>query len=79
MASTTPTILEEIDLLKKELDALRPLPSDVLGRIGQKLRIEWELSLQRHRGEQPDAGRNEKPDSPRADRSGEASARSFGH
>ena len=41
MASTTPTILEEIDLLKKELDALRPLPSDVLGRIGQKLRIEW--------------------------------------
>ena len=41
MASTTPTILEEIDLLKKELDALRPLPSDVTGRIGQKLRIEW--------------------------------------
>ena len=41
MASTNPTILEEIDLLKKELDALRPLPSDVLGRIGQKLRIEW--------------------------------------
>ena len=41
MASTTPTILEELDLLKKELDALRPLPSDVLGRIGQKLRIEW--------------------------------------
>ena len=41
MASTTPTILEEIDLLKKELDALRPLPSDVVGRIEQKLRIEW--------------------------------------
>ena len=41
MAGTTPTILEEIDLLKKELDALRPLPSDVVGRIEQKLRIEW--------------------------------------
>lgn len=34
------TILEEIDRLKEELDALRPLPSDVLARIEQKLRIE---------------------------------------
>ena len=33
-------IIEEIDRLKEELDALRPLPSDVLGRIEQKLRIE---------------------------------------
>ena len=41
MASKSPTILDEIDRLKKELDALRPLPSDVTGRIGQKLRIEW--------------------------------------
>ena len=41
MASKSPTILDEIDLLKNELDALRPLPSDIMGRIGQKLRIEW--------------------------------------
>ena len=34
------TIIEEIDRLKEELDALRPLPSDVLARIEQKLRIE---------------------------------------
>ena len=38
--STGSTIIEEIDQLKKELDALRPLPSDVLARIEQKLRIE---------------------------------------
>ena len=41
MASRNPTLLDEIDRLKKKLDALRPLPPDVLGRIGQKLRIEW--------------------------------------
>ena len=34
------TDLEHIDRLKAELDALRPLPSDVVGRIEQKLRIE---------------------------------------
>ena len=33
-------VIEEIDRLKEELDALRPLPSDVLDRIGQKIRIE---------------------------------------
>lgn len=33
-------VIEEIDRLKEELDALRPLPSDVLARIEQKLRIE---------------------------------------
>ena len=33
-------VIEEIDRLKKELDALRPLPSDVLDRVAQKLRIE---------------------------------------
>ncbi len=33
-------VIEEIDRLKEELDAFRPLPSDVLARIGQKLRIE---------------------------------------
>jgi len=38
--STGSTIIEEIDRLKEELDALRPLPSDVLARIEQKLRIE---------------------------------------
>ena len=39
-ASTGPTIIEEIDRLKGELDALRPLPADVVGRIEQKLRLE---------------------------------------
>ena len=38
--STGSTIIEEIDRLKEGLDALRPLPSDVLARIEQKLRIE---------------------------------------
>ena len=33
-------VIEKIDALKAELDALRPLPSDVVGRIEQKLRIE---------------------------------------
>ena len=32
--------IEEIDRMKKELDELRPLPADVVGRIGQKLRLE---------------------------------------
>ena len=32
--------IEQIDRLKAELDASRPLPSDVAGRIEQKLRIE---------------------------------------
>lgn len=32
--------IENIDRLKAELDALRPLPSDVVGRVEQKLRIE---------------------------------------
>lgn len=39
-ASAGSTILEEIDRLKGELDALRPLPADVVGRIEQKLRLE---------------------------------------
>ncbi len=33
-------ILERIDRLKRELDALRPLPPDAVARVGQKLRIE---------------------------------------
>ena len=33
-------ILESIDRLKTELDALRPLPAEVTGRVEQKLRIE---------------------------------------
>ena len=33
-------VIEEIDRLKEELDALRPLPPDVLARVEQKLRIE---------------------------------------
>ena len=35
------TVIEEIDRLRQELDEMRPLPADVMGRIGQKLRIEW--------------------------------------
>ncbi len=38
--STGSTIIEEIDRLKEELDTLRPLPSDILARVEQKLRIE---------------------------------------
>ena len=37
---STSNIIDEIDQLKAELDELRPLPSDVVGRIKQKLRIE---------------------------------------
>ena len=33
-------VIEKIDALKSELDELRPLPSDIVGRIEQKLRIE---------------------------------------
>lgn len=39
-ASTSPTIIGEIDRLKRELDTLRPLPVDAVGRIEQKLRLE---------------------------------------
>ena len=39
-ASTGSMIIEEIDRLKRELDKLRPLPSDVVGRIEQKLRLD---------------------------------------
>lgn len=35
-------ILETIDQLKSELDGLRPLPPDVVGRVSQKLRLEWD-------------------------------------
>ena len=36
----TSNIIDEIDQQKAELDAMRPLPSDVVGRVEQKLRIE---------------------------------------
>ena len=39
-ASTGSTIIEEIDQLKRDLDKLRPLPADVVGRIEQKLRLD---------------------------------------
>ena len=32
--------IEKVDRLKKQLDALRPLPLEVIRRIEQKLRIE---------------------------------------
>jgi len=35
------SILETIDQLKSDLDALRPLSPEVVGRINQKLRLEW--------------------------------------
>ena len=34
-------VLPTIDRLKADLDALRPLAPEVVGRVGQKLRIEW--------------------------------------
>lgn len=40
MRSLNATTLEEIDRLKRELNELRPLPVDVVGRIEQKIRLE---------------------------------------
>ena len=40
MSNSGSTIIEEIDRLKGELDKLRPLPADVVGRIEQKLRLD---------------------------------------
>ncbi|MYK41609.1 MAG: Fic family protein, partial [Gemmatimonadetes bacterium] len=40
MSNSGSTIIEEIDRLKGELDKLRPLSADVVGRIEQKLRLE---------------------------------------
>jgi Fic family protein len=33
--------IEKIDELKKELDELRPIPPDRMGRVMQKLRLDW--------------------------------------
>ena len=33
-------VLETIDRLKRELDALRPLPAEAVARVAQKLRLE---------------------------------------
>ena len=40
MSNSGSTIIEKIDRLKGELDKLRPLPADVVGRIEQKLRLD---------------------------------------
>lgn len=34
-------ILKDVDALKKQIDAMRPLPEDVEGRVMQKLRLDW--------------------------------------
>jgi Fic family protein len=34
-------ILKQVDELKNQIDALRPLPPDVEGRVMQKLRLDW--------------------------------------
>lgn len=34
-------ILKEVDQLKQRIDALKPLPPDVEGRVMQKLRLDW--------------------------------------
>lgn len=34
-------IIEIVDGLKRELDALRPLPPDVIARLAQKIRLEF--------------------------------------
>lgn len=40
MSNSGSAIIEKIDRLKGELDKLRPLPADVVGRIEQKLRLD---------------------------------------
>ncbi len=40
-ASRLADALRRIDALNEEVDALRPLPDDVLGRAMQRLRLEW--------------------------------------
>ena len=35
------SLIEQIDLLKKEIDSLRPIHPDRMGRIMQKFRLEW--------------------------------------
>jgi hypothetical protein len=60
----TSNILETIDRLKNELDALRPLPPDVLARVEQKLRIEsnYHSNAPRpHRPRQTDPGPSRHP------------------
>ena len=37
----TRNIIEIVDGLKHELDALRPLPPDVIARVAQKIRLEF--------------------------------------
>jgi Fic family protein len=34
-------IIKDVDALKKQVDALRPLPADVEGKVMQKLRLDW--------------------------------------
>lgn len=34
-------ILKDVDALKRQIDAMRPLPEDVEGRVMQKLRLDW--------------------------------------
>src|SRR4051794_18042889 len=41
MALTLKDLLAEADALKKQIDALRPLPPDVERRIFEKFRLEW--------------------------------------
>jgi len=34
-------IIKDVEALKKQVDALRPLPADVEGKVMQKLRLDW--------------------------------------
>jgi Fic family protein len=34
-------LLQEVDVLKKQIDDMRPLPEDIEGRVMQKLRLDW--------------------------------------
>ena len=34
-------IIKNVDALKKQVDAMRPLPADVEGKVMQKLRLDW--------------------------------------
>lgn len=41
MTSTLRSLLDRIDALRAEIDGLRPLDADALGRAMQRLRLEW--------------------------------------
>src|ERR1700753_3928959 len=49
-------ILQEVDLLKKQIDDARPLPTDIEGRVMQKLRLDWNYNSNAIEGNKLDYG-----------------------